>query len=230
MFKTIQQIGTGKYTHPVLGGIWVKNGEIVRLWSADADVLLAATVQTVNAGYTPVFTLYAGGLEPHYDLRNSVTQRGTAADCVAAITRPANTTPYVAGSVIGGLVTIPVPRIPSGNILVTGVRLAYSTAALPAGMAATRLHLYRSTPATPYANGAVWDLPAADRPLYLGFLDIPALTDVGSTLFAQVDGLNKQLQALASAASLRAYLVTVAGFTPAANSETLQLSLSTVGL
>jgi hypothetical protein len=132
------------------------------------------------------------------------------------VTRPANTTAYAAGDVVGGAITF--AELPKGiNLLVTSAALRIDVAAIPTGMTSFRLHLYSLTPPSALADNAVWDLPAGDRACYLGYIDIGSPADVGSTLFVQADGVNKHL--LSRGTGVFGYLVTNGGFTPAGNSE-----------
>lgn len=138
------------------------------------------------------------------------------------VTRPANTTAYAAGDVVGGAITFP-SLPPAFNLLLTSADLRIDVAAIPSGMTSFRLHLYSATPASALADNAAWDLPSGDRSAYLGYVDLGSPADVGSTLFCQVDGINKQLQI--GGAGLFGYLVTNGGFTPAGNSEVYTPSL-----
>jgi hypothetical protein len=142
------------------------------------------------------------------------------------VTRPANTTAYTAGDVVGGVITF---DRPSDNVLlITSADLAIDVAAVPASMTSFRLHLYRETPASAIADNAAWDLPSGDRAAYLGYIDLGSPADTGSTLFSQVEQVNKQIEP--GSTGLFGYLVTNGGFTPAANSEVYRPRLHGVGL
>lgn len=135
------------------------------------------------------------------------------------VIRPANVTPYAAGDVVGGAIQFPELTFPGeGHLKITAASLRIDIAAIPAGMAAFRLHLYNGAPPSNFADNAAWDLPAGDRGVYLGYIDLVAPIDLGATLFTQADGLNKQVQ-IPSGGRIYGYLVTIGGFTPAANSE-----------
>lgn len=140
-------------------------------------------------------------------------------------TRPANTTAYTAGDVIGvadvsvaanaGSAIHEFASIgPSaGAIIITGADLRIDAAAVPPGMTSFRLHLYDAAP-TAILDNAAWDLPAGDRAAYLGYIDMGTAVDVGSTLYAQADQINKQFKLASGATSLYGLLVTNGGFTP----------------
>lgn len=146
----------------------------------------------------------------------------------AALTRPANTTAYAAGDVVGGVLTFPAAGKLGTNVLLTTADMQVHTASLPSGMLGFRLYLYNVAPPSAYADNALWDLPSTDRAGFLGYLEFATPVDMGSTLYVQSDVINKQL-ALESS-SLFGYLVTLGAFTPAANSEVYVPSIYTVGL
>lgn len=132
------------------------------------------------------------------------------------VTRPANTTPYNAGDVVGGAIEF--PEIPKGiGLVVTSAHLRIDVGSIPSGMTSFRLHLYSVTPPSAIADNSAWDLPAGDRASYLGYIDLGSPADVGSTLFTQVDGISKQIHSRGT--GMYGYLVTNGGFTPAGNSE-----------
>ena len=84
-------------------------------------------------------------------------------------------------------------------------------------MSAFRLHLYSASPDA-IADNAPWDLVSAgDRSKYQGYIDFTAPVDLGSTLYAQADSLNHQLQLADGASALFGVLVTTGAFTPAAS-------------
>jgi hypothetical protein len=132
------------------------------------------------------------------------------------VTRPANTTAYAAGDVVGGV--IPFDGLPNGvAMLIATADLRIDVSAVPTGMTSFRLHLYDASPASAIADNAAWDLPSGDRASYQGYVDLGSPADTGSTLYCQVDGVNKLIRT--TNGGLYGYLVTNGAFTPAANSE-----------
>jgi len=132
------------------------------------------------------------------------------------VTRPADTTAYAAGDVMGATAAaIEFTNIgpAAGHIIITDADLRIDVAALPSGMTTFRLHLYDATPASALADNAAFDLPAGDRVNYLGYIDFDQMVDIGSTLYVQMTGINKKLK-MGSEPNLYGYLVTVGGFTP----------------
>ena len=152
-------------------------------------------------------------------------------DSRPTITRPANMTPYTAGDVLGGVISFTDAGPRSGAVIITAADLGAAITAIPAGQTSWRLHLYSATPPSALADNAIWDLTAADLPFYLGYIDIPAMTDAGTRVFSQFDGMpDKRVNLGASETTLYAYLVTVGAFTPAANSELYYPHLGTDSL
>lgn len=168
----------------------------------------------------------------------SVATVTTAFASAPVVTRPANVTPYTANDVIGNGPTGALNAViefaaignSGGGIILTGADLAINVAAIPAGMTSFRLYLYDATPASALADNAPWDLPAGDRANFLGYIDIGAIVDIGSTLFVQATGINQQFKLAAGKTSLWGYLVTNGAFTPAGNSEIYMPRLRAVGL
>jgi len=146
------------------------------------------------------------------------------------VTRPANTTAYTAGDVVGGVITFTSIGPQASAVMLTSVDLRYDVSAIPSGMTSFRLYLYSATPPSALADNAAWDLPSGDRSVFVGFIDFGTIADLGSTLFVQVDGVNKQVKLGTGETSLYGYLVTAGGYTPAANSETLAPCLRAVAL
>lgn len=149
--------------------------------------------------------------------------------CTVTITRPANTTAYSAGDVLGGALTIATGMTSAQRIMICSVDLMPNITAIPAGMTSFTLHLYSATPPSAIADNGAFDLPSGDRSVYLGSISVGTPADLGSTLYCQTDGVNRPVQMVGSA-SIFGYLVTVGGFTPAANSEVYQLRLHFLGL
>lgn len=146
------------------------------------------------------------------------------------VTRPANTTAYTANDVVGGAIAFTSAGPTAGNVVITSVDLRYDVNAVPSGMTTFRLYLYSVTPPSALADNSAWDLPSGDRASFLGYVDIGTVNDLGSTLFAQVDAVNRQVKLGTSETALYGYLVTAGAYTPSSNSETLQVTLKTVAL
>jgi len=139
------------------------------------------------------------------------------------VTRPANVTAYTAGDVVGGAFQISTGMTSGQRIMLLGADIQYQVAALPTGMTTFTLHFYNVTPPSAIADNAPWTFGSTDRASYLGFVTLGAFAALGTgttTVFALLDQINKMFQ-MSGSANLFCYMVTNAGFTPAANSEVL---------
>lgn len=132
-----------------------------------------------------------------------------------AITRPADTTAYTANDCVGGAQTFSSIG-PSGGkaVMITGAELLIEASAIISGESNYRLHLYSVTPPGAYSDNTAWDLPSGDRASYLGFVDLGAISDMGSTLYAQAT-IQKPVKLAGT--SVFGYLVTLNAYTPTAS-------------
>lgn len=149
---------------------------------------------------------------------------------VVDITRPNNATPYTAGDVVGptlAAITFPLIGVAKDAIMLTSVSLRVDVAAIPSGMTSFLLHLYDVTPPSALADNAPWDLSVGDRAAYCGFINLGSPADFGSTLYCELNQINKQIRT--TDGNLYGYLVTVAGYTPTALA-TKRIKLHSVGL
>jgi hypothetical protein len=138
-------------------------------------------------------------------------------------TRPNNTDAYGANDVIGSdtgtssaFTFTSVAGASGGDVLITSVSLEIDITAVISGMTSFNLHLYSVTPPSALGDAATFDLPSGDRASYLGLISLGTPVDLGSTLYVEQNGVNKQVTAAGS--SLFGYLVTVGAYTPAASS------------
>lgn len=142
--------------------------------------------------------------------------RGYASGMVS-VTRPANTTAYTAGDVVGAAAAaITFPNMgPSGGgeFMFTSVAFEWDVTAVPSGATTFTLHLYSVTPPSALADNAAFDLPSGDRASYLGSIFLGAPVDLGSTLYVEQHGVNKQVTLASS--NVFGYLVTTGAYTPA---------------
>lgn len=142
-----------------------------------------------------------------------------------SFTRPANAIPYAAGDVVGdtGGAQVRVFINVSTAVPITGVQINIRGASLridqsapiPVGVGIFLLHLYDDLP-TGIADNAPFDLIAADRGKYQGYITLISPIGLGSTIFSQSDqGLIVKLAA--SATGLWGILQTVNAYTPTAS-------------
>jgi hypothetical protein len=148
---------------------------------------------------------------------------------VVQFTRPANTTQYTANDVVG-TTTSAIHQFtnlgkPGGFIQIMSVRLQIHVASIPSGMSNFRMHFYNAQPAA-IADNAAFDLGATERTAYVGYIDLPAPQDFGSTLFAQADYAGPLVQLANNVSSLWCELQTLGTFTPGANSEVYEMRIN----
>jgi hypothetical protein len=93
---------------------------------------------------------------------------------------------------------------------------------------AWRLHLYSSAPTVSYADDAAWDITLGDLTIYLGYVDLSQVLDLGTTLYIDMPNLNKQIKLAAAATSVYGILVNGTTLTPQAVAHIL--TLHTVGV
>jgi hypothetical protein len=134
-------------------------------------------------------------------------------------TRPDNTTAYDALDVVGqnpadNITFGECGGVAGGHVMLTGAWLRIAKNAVPSGMGAFRLHLYNASP-TAIADGSAFNLIAADRAKYLGYIDLPTPVDVGDTLWSQVENVNKKVKLASASKYIYGVLQTIAGYTPA---------------
>lgn len=147
------------------------------------------------------------------------------------ITRPNDASPYLAGDVVGSnsgsaIITLPNIGPAGGYIIIQSVRLIIGSTSVPAGMGAFRLHLYMATP-TAIADNAPFDLTSGEVANYVGYIELPAPQDLGSTLFTQTDYAGTLVKLASSSTTLYAELETRGAYTPS-NSSTYDLRVLTL--
>lgn len=173
------------------------------------------------------------GAVPVGDNGSSLTVDARAYRAAVDVTRPANTTAYAAGDVIGtgsgddAIITLANIGPSGGFVVIQSIELVLGIASVPSGMSSFRLHLYTVKPAAA-ADNTVFDVGSNDRSGYIGYIDFPTPVDLGSTCFTQVDMPGKLIKLASNSTSLFCELQTVGGFTPAANSEVYSLRAKTL--
>jgi len=136
-----------------------------------------------------------------------------------SVTRPSDTTTYAAGDVVGvtggGTATITFANMgpAAGEILITSASFERDASAVISGETSYTLHLYNVTQPGAQIDNAVWDLASGDRTAYLGSIKLGTPVDLGSTLYCEVNGINKQVTLAGT--SLYGVLVTDTGYQPA---------------
>jgi hypothetical protein len=165
------------------------------------------------------------------DTGSSLTVDGKAYRSTVAITRPSNTTAYTAGDVVGdtgGSAILTLSSIgPSGGyILIQSAALIFSDSTVPSGMGAFRIHLFSSS-STAIADNAPFDLTSGERAAYMGYIDLSAPQDLGSTIYTQVDYPGRLIKLAAASTTLFAEIETRGAYTPV-SASTVELRVSTL--
>lgn len=148
------------------------------------------------------------------------------------ITRPADTTAYTAGDVIGTATSSnyefeDILPTAGEHFYITDAKIEVEKSSVPAGMATFTLHLYNAAP-TAIADNAAWTLLLADGGKYLGSIQFTTPVDLGTTLISFLSQINIKRKLAASSTSIYGVLETDAGWTPAA-SDVINVTLETVG-
>jgi hypothetical protein len=114
----------------------------------------------------------------------------------------------------------------AGYILIQSAALIFSDSTVPAGMGAFRIHFYNASP-TAIADNAPFDLTSGDRAAYMGYIDLSAPQDLGSTIYTQVDYPGRLIKLAAASTTLFAEIETRGAYTPV-SASTIELRVSTL--
>jgi hypothetical protein len=109
-----------------------------------------------------------------------------------------------------------------GTVRIVSTTLLIAHTALVASEGAYTLHLFNAALASPLADNSAFDVAAADRTKYLGSLALGTPVDVGTSLWVEVNSLNK-LITVPSGGAVIGYLVNAATITPTAAARTVRL-------
>lgn len=224
------------------GALKVDIGGATLSVTADGIEGLLATIDADTGSIDGKLPALQSGAVPVGDAGGSFTVDGKGYRSTVSITRPSNTTDYIAGDVIGiadggtpanagsAIHTLSGIGPSGGYILLQSAALLVGLASVPAGMAGFRIHLFGSSP-TAVLDNAAFDLASGDRAAYMGYFDLPTPQDIGSTIYTQLDNIGRQIKLAAASSSLFAEIETRGAFTPASGTVyELRLSAMEVGL
>ena len=171
------------------------------------------------------------GLQRRSDGSYASLVTGGAYRTTATITRPSNTTAYTAGDVVGdtggsAIISLTAAGPTAGFVIIQSISLVFSDSTVPSGMGAFRLHMYSASP-TAIADNAAFDLVSGERDTYMGYVDLPAPTDFGSSLYTQVDYPGRLIKLASASTSLFAELETRGAYTPA-SASTIAVCINTL--
>jgi hypothetical protein len=201
--------------------------EVIRVGTVSGIPLAVNTI----SGTSVTVTTASGTSLAVNDTNGSLTVDGKAYRSTVTITRPSNTTAYTAGDVVGdtgGSAILTLSSIgPSGGyILIQSAALIFSDSTVPSGMGAFRIHLFSSSP-TAIADNAPFDLVSGERAAYMGYIDLSAPQDLGSTIYTQVDYPGRLVKLAAASTTLFAEIETRGAYTPV-SASTVELRVSTL--
>jgi hypothetical protein len=114
----------------------------------------------------------------------------------------------------------------AGRVMITSASLEIDATAIISGETSYVLYLYNVTPPSALGDNAAFDLGSGDRASFLGFINLGTPVDLGSTLYVEVNGINKQI--VLAGTSIFAYLVTVGTYTPT-SARVHVIKLHTIG-
>ena len=169
------------------------------------------------------------------DSNGSLTVDGKAYRTTATITRPSNTTAYTAGDVVGdtggsAIISLTAAGPTAGFVILQSISLVFSDSTVPSGMGAFRIHMYSASP-TAIADNAAFDLLSGDRATYMGYIDLPAPQDLGSTIYTQTDYPGRLIKLAAASTTLFVELETRGAYTPvSASTVSIRMNLLEAGL
>jgi hypothetical protein len=166
---------------------------------------------------------------PNSPIGNSATMLADTTEQVAfrgiaAFVRPANTTPYDVGDVVGSADSA-VHKLPSigqagAHYEIQSVQLSMSGTALPSGMGGGfRIHFYTAEPATA-ADASTYANAVFDRRIYVGYIDVSTLEVIGGGFLTRTNNTDRlRFQSLTN--DIWAEIVTLAsnGFTPVSGAQ-----------
>jgi hypothetical protein len=187
-------------------------------------------VGTVSGVPIAVSTISGTSLSVN-DNTSSLTVDGKAYRSTVAFNRPSNTTAYTAGDVVGAtggsaIHTLTTAGPSGGYVLIQSIAMVTHDTSVPSGMASFRIHFYNASP-TAIADNAAFDLLTADHGKYLGYVDLPAPQDFGSSIYTQTDYPGRLVKLAASSTSLFIEIETKGAFTPA-SAITFDLAILTL--
>ena len=155
--------------------------------------------------------------------------------------RPANTTAYTAGDVIG-IADAGTPANAGSAIheltgagssgaflMVQSIQLLVNLSAVPSGMSGFRVHLYNSS-LTAILDNAAYTFTTSDRSAWQDSFDLPTPAVRGSMLRSKAEFQGGIVKLAAASSSLFAIVETVGGYTPASGTAyTLRVKLIEAG-
>ena len=201
--------------------------EVIKVGTVSGVPLSVSTI----SGTSVTVTTASGTSLSVNDNTGSLTVDGKAYRSTVVFNRPSNTTAYTAGDVVGAtggsaIHTLTTAGPSGGYILIQSIAMATHDTSVPAGMASFRIHFYNASP-TAIADNAAFDLLTTDHGKYLGYVDLPAPQDFGSSIYTQTDYPGRLVKLAAGSTSLFVEIETKGAFTPV-SAVTFDLAILTL--
>jgi hypothetical protein len=182
------------------------------------DIITGLANLTIKAGTAVIGKVGIQIGDADVSITNQVPVKSNNSQPSTSNTRPDNATPYSIGDVIG---TDPATNMTFANVctvngagfIITGCNLEIDVSAIPAGMSGFRLHLFNAAP-TAITDNLAFNLIAADRTKYLGYIELTTPIDLGDTLWSQNDNVNFKSKLAAATTSIYGVLETKTAYTP----------------
>lgn len=151
-----------------------------------------------------------------------------------AFSGSATFTPAAAGHTtpaVVGVATEFVLKDKNGGVPAVGSHLRITSATLQINggtieTTAWRLHLYTVTPPSAYTDTTTFDIVTNDLTIYLGYVDLSQVLDLGTTLYIDMPALNKQIKLTGT--SVFGYLVNGTTLTPQAVAHIVTLQTQAI--
>ena len=201
--------------------------EVIKVGTVSGVPLSVSTI----SGTSVTVTTASGTSLSVNDNTGSLTVDGKAYRSTVTFNRPSNTTAYTAGDVVGAtggsaIHTLTTAGPSGGYILIQSISMATHDTSVPAGMASFRIHFYNASP-TAIADNAAFDLLTTDHGKYLGYVDLPAPQDFGSSIYTQADYPGRLVKLATGSTSLFIEIETKGAFTPV-SAVTFDLAILTL--
>ena len=139
--------------------------------------------------------------------------------------RPADVVPYAINDVVSSSTLSGVNMtfsIGTASVLLMGATFVNSEASVPAGQSGFKLHLYNAAP-TAIVDNAAFNLIAADRAKYIGYMQFDLPLDVGDSNISQNNNAN--IVAKSANGILYGVLTTDTAYTASSTTSTVNITV-----
>lgn len=204
----------------------------VRFVFASADTVTTITNSVRLFDNTSGATMTIKAASTPASLTDTAIVTTTAgAGATGSATFTCGTTAYAANDVVGAsganaAISFPNLGPAAAHIMITGASIEIDTTALISGEGSYYLALYSVTPPSALNDSVAWDVPAGDRASFLGLFTIGTPVDLGSTLYVEINGINKLLAMTGT--GIFGYLVSAGAYTPTARVFVVKIQTSVI--